>query len=315
VLAYASRRLLDAIPTLFLSSILIFLLLRLLPGDPALVLAGSQATPDAVEQVRQSMGLSEPLPVQYAIWLGHVMRGDLGTSIFTHVSVATLLSQRIPATLTLAVVGLLLSILLSLVLGIASALNQRSPIDWCISVFAGVSISVPSFWLGILMILLFSVTLGWLPPGGRGDFAEDPVDALKSLIMPAVALSLPGAVALSRLVKATMLEVLYEDYVRTARAKGLGDYAVVVAHAFRNALIPIITAVGIEFGRLLGGAVIIESVFGWAGIGTLMLTSMSNRDYTVVQSSLLLLVTVFVVVNLLVDVSYGFIDPRVRVGA
>jgi peptide/nickel transport system permease protein len=148
-----------------------------------------------------------------------------------------------------------------------------------------------------------------------GDFSQDPVEALKSIAMPAIALSLPGAVALSRLVKATMLEVLYEDYVRTARAKGLASYAVVVGHALRNALIPIMTAVGIEFGRLLGGAVIIESVFGWAGLGTLMLTSISNRDYTVVQSSLLLLVTVFVVLNLLIDVSYGFIDPRVRVRA
>jgi peptide/nickel transport system permease protein len=315
VLAHTLRRLLDAIPTLFVSSVVIFLLLRLLPGDPALVLAGSQATPEAVEQVRQSMGLTQPLPVQYAIWLGHVLRGDLGTSVFTHVPVATLLAQRTPATLTLALVGLLLSVVLALVLGLASALNQRSPIDWCISAFAGLSISVPSFWLGILMILLFSVALGWLPPGGRGDFAEDPVEALKSLVMPAVALSLPGAVALSRLVKATLLEVLYEDYIRTARAKGLAAQAVVIGHAFRNALIPIMTAVGIEFGRLLGGAVIVESVFGWAGIGTLMLTSISNRDYTVVQSSLLLLVTVFVLVNLLVDVSYGFIDPRVRVGA
>jgi peptide/nickel transport system permease protein len=297
------------------SSVLIFLLLRLLPGDPALVLAGSQATPDAVEQVRQSMGLTQPLPVQYAIWLGHVLQGDLGRSVFTHVPVATLLSQRIPATLTLALVGMLISIVVALVLGLASALNQRSPIDWCISAFAGLSISIPSFWLGILMILLFSVALGWLPPGGLGNFAEDPVEALKSLIMPAVALSLPGAVALSRLVKATMLEVLYDDYIRTARAKGLAAEAVVIGHAFRNALIPILTAVGIEFGRLLGGAVIIESVFGWAGIGTLMLTSISNRDYTVVQSSLLLLVSAFVLINLLIDVSYGFIDPRVRVGA
>jgi peptide/nickel transport system permease protein len=315
VLAYALRRLLDAIPTLFVSSVLIFLLLRLLPGDPALVLAGSQATPEAVEQVRQSMGLTQPLPVQYAIWLGHVLQGDLGTSVFTHVPVATLLSQRVPATLTLALVGLLISVILALVLGLAGALNQRSPIDWCISAFAGLSISIPSFWLGILMILLFSVALGWLPPGGLGNFAEDPIQALKSLIMPAVALSLPGAVALSRLVRATMLEVLYEDYIRTARAKGLAAEAVVIGHAFRNALIPILTAVGIEFGRLLGGAVIIESVFGWAGIGTLMLTSISNRDYTVVQSSLLLLVSAFVLINLLIDVSYGFIDPRVRVGA
>jgi peptide/nickel transport system permease protein len=258
------------------------------------------------------MGLNQPLPVQYAIWLGHIFRGDLGTSVFTHVPVATLLSQRVPATLTLAMVALFLSILFAFSLGIITALKQHTTVDWVVSGLVGLGISIPSFWLGILMILLFSVALGWLPPGGRGDFTEDPVEALKSLVMPAFALSLPGAVALSRLVKATLLEVLYEDYVRTARAKGLAAQAVVVRHALRNALIPIVTAVGIEFGRLLGGAVIIESVFGWPGIGTLMLTSIGNRDYTVVQSSLLVLVMVFVIVNLIIDVSYGFIDPRLR---
>lgn len=311
--SYILRRLLDAVPTVFISSVLVFLLLRLLPGDPALVLAGGQATPDAVEALRQSMGLNDPLPQQYLIWLGHIVRGDLGTSIFTHVAVSTLLSQRLPATLELAFVGVILSTTLALLLGITAAIKQRSWVDYLISSFVGVSISVPNFWLGILMILLFSVTLGWLPPGGRGDFATDPGQAFKSLLMPAFTLALPGAVALSRLVKATMLEVLYEDYVRTARAKGLAGRAVIVGHALRNALVPVVTAVGIEFGRLLGGAVIIESIFGWAGIGTLMLTSIGNRDYTVVQSSLFILVLVFVGVNLVVDVSYGFIDPRVRV--
>jgi peptide/nickel transport system permease protein len=303
----------DAVPTVLISSALVFLLLRLLPGDPALVLAGAQATPEAVQAIRQSMGLNDPLPVQYAIWWGHVLRGDLGTSIFTHVPVSTLIAQRLPATVTLCIAGMLLSTTLALFLGITAALKQRSPIDWVITGSIGLGISLPNFWLGILLILLFSVMLGWLPPGGRSDFTADIGDALKALIMPAFALALPGAVAMSRLVKASMLEVLYDDYIRTARAKGLAAQAVVVRHALRNALIPVVTAIGIEFGRLLGGAVIIESVFGWSGIGSLMLTSISNRDYTVVQSSLLLLVLVFIAVNLAVDLSYGFIDPRVRV--
>jgi peptide/nickel transport system permease protein len=257
MLVYIVRRVGDAVPTLFLSTVLVFLLLRLLPGDPAVVLAGSQATPEAVEAIRQSMGLNEPLPLQYIIWLGHVARGDLGTSIFTQVPVSTLLGQRIPATLTLAVVALCLSTTLALVLGITAALKQHSPLEWLISGFTGVTISIPNFWLGILMILLFSVTLGWLPPGGRGDFATDPGEALKALVMPAFALALPGALALSRIVKATMLDVLYEDYVRTARAKGVSARGVVVGHALRNALIPVITALGIECARLVGGAVIV----------------------------------------------------------
>jgi peptide/nickel transport system permease protein len=304
---------LDAVPTVLISSVLVFLLLRLMPGDPAVVLAGAQATPDAVEAIRQSLGLTDPLPVQYAIWWGHVLRGDLGTSIFTHVPVSTLIAQRLPATVTLCIAGMLLSTTLALLLGITAAIKQRTPIDWVISGSIGLGISIPNFWLGILLILLFSVVLGWLPPGGRSDFTTDIGEALKALIMPAFALALPGAVALSRLVKASMLEVLYDDYIRTARAKGLAAETVVVRHALRNALIPVVTAIGIEFGRVLGGAVIIESVFGWSGIGSLMLTSISNRDNTVVQSSLLLLVLVFIVVNLAVDLSYGFIDPRVRV--
>jgi peptide/nickel transport system permease protein len=312
VIVYILRRSGDAVPTVFISTVLVFLLLRLLPGDPAVVLAGGQATPEAVESIRQSMGLNEPLPVQYAMWLGQVARGDLGKSIFTQIPVSTLLGQRIPATLTLAVIGFFLSTTLALILGLIAALKQRSPVDWFISGFAGASLSIPNFWLGILMILVFSVTLGWLPPGGRGDFSSDAGHALKSIIMPAIALSLPGAMALSRLVKATMLEVLYEDYVRTARAKGVSPHSVVVRHALRNALIPLVTALGIESGRLVGGAVIIEAVFGWAGIGSLMLTAISSRDYTVVQSSLLILVMFIILVNLLVDISYGFIDPRVR---
>ena len=200
-------------------------------------------------------------------------------------------------------------------LGVIAAVKQRTPADWGISSAISLGLAVPNFWLGILLILLFAVALGWLPPGGHGDFMRDPLTALKFLALPAFTLALPQAMNLSRLTKASVLEVLYEDYVRTARAKGLANAAVINGHVLRNALVPIVTAIGLEFGRLLGGAIIVESVFAWPGLGTLMLSAVGNRDYVIVQACLLLLVTVFIVVNLLADISYGFLDPRIRLAA
>jgi peptide/nickel transport system permease protein len=304
----------QAIPVILLSSIMVFLLVHLLPGDPAQVLAGPNATPEAIQALQADMGLDKPLPVQYVVWLGHVVHGDFGTSVLSKVPVGQLIQQRAPATFELAAAALVVSTCLALVLGITAAVKQRSPVDWAITSFIGVTIAVPNFWLGILAILLFALALGWLPPGGHGDFTRDPGQAVKFLILPAVCLALPGAVAVSRLVKSSMLEVLYEDYVRTARAKGLAGQRVVVGHALRNALVPIITALGLELGRLIGGAVIVESIFGWPGLGSLMLSAMGNRDYPVVQAGLLILVTIYIVINIGIDVGYGFLDPRIRVG-
>jgi peptide/nickel transport system permease protein len=193
-----------------------------------------------------------------------------------------------------------------------AAVKQRSKADWGITSVISLGLAVPNFWLGILLIILFAVMLGWMPPGGRGDFSRDPLAALKFIALPAITLALPAAMNLSRLTKASVLEVLYEDYVRTAWAKGLSGKRVVIGHVLRNSLIPVITAVGLEFGRLLGGAIVVESVFAWPGLGTLMLQSIQNRDYVIVQAGLLLLVMVFIVVNLLTDVAYGFLDPRIR---
>jgi peptide/nickel transport system permease protein len=306
------RRVVQAIPTLFLSTVAVFLLLRLLPGDPALVLAGTDAPPETIAVVRQQMGLNEPLPVQYILWLGHVVQGDFGRSILSKLSVSQLIAQRLPVTLQLAFAAFVLATVLALALGILAAVKQRSWVDWAISSFLGLALAVPNFWLGILLIIFFALVLGWLPPGGHGDFRTDPVQALKLLILPTFTLALPGAVGLSRLVKASLLEVLYEDYVRTARAKGLANATVLLRHALRNALVPVVTALGFEFGRLLGGAVIIESVFGWPGVGTLMLQGIGNRDYPIVQAGLLLLVVLFLALNLLTDLSYGLLDPRIR---
>jgi len=306
------RRLVEAIPVVFLATVVIFLGLRLIPGDPAIVLAGQNATPEALDAIRQANGLDQPLPVQYLIWLNNTVHGDLGVSFFTRAPVATLIAQRAPATLELGLAAMLLSVVLAIPTGVLAAVWQHRPLDWLISGFNGLAVAVPSFWLGILAILLFSLGLGWLPPGGRGDLVRAPLQELKFLLLPAVTLALPGVAAVSRLVKAAMLEVLGDDYVRTARAKGVTEPGVVWRHALRNSLVPVITLLGLQFGRLLGGAVITESVFSWPGLGRLIRDSIGNRDYAVVQASLLLLVLAFILINLLTDVSYGVLDPRIR---
>jgi len=312
MLIFILRRVLQAIPVVFLASVGVFLLLHLLPGDPAQVLAGSDASPQTLEAIREDLGLNEPLPVQYLVWLQHVLRGDLGKSILSKIPVSQLMAQRLPATLELAFAGEVLTILIGVPLGILAAVKQRSKADWGITSVISMGLAIPNFWLGILLIILFAVALGWMPPGGRGDFTKDPLTALKFITLPAITLALPAAMNLSRLTKASVLEVLFEDYVRTAWAKGLNGRRVVIVHVLCNALIPVITAVGLEFGRLLGGSIIVESVFTWPGLGTLMLTSINNRDYASVQAGLLLLVMVFIVVNLITDLLYGFLDPRIR---
>ncbi|MDQ6672723.1 MAG: ABC transporter permease [Chloroflexota bacterium] len=310
--SYVLRRLAQAIPVLLLSSLGVFLLLHLVPGDPAIILAGPDATPEVIDAVRADMGLNQPLPVQYAVWLGHAIHGDLGRSFTSKQPVTDLIAQRLPATAELALAGILLALLVSVPSGILAALHQRRLVDWLISSLSAFAIAIPNFWFGILAILLFALVLGWLPPGGYADVIRDPGAGLKFLALPAVTLALNQAAVTSRFVKASMLDVLYEDYVRTARAKGLRERVLIRRHALRNALVPLATVLGVEFGRLLGGAVIVESVFAWPGMGRLIVQAIANRDYTVVQGALLLLVCTFILVNLLTDVAYGVLDPRIR---
>jgi peptide/nickel transport system permease protein len=314
MIGFIVRRLAQALPVMFLASVGVFLLLHLLPGDPAALMAGPDAPQSTIDFVRHDMGLDQPLPAQYVVWLGHIVRGDFGRSIFSKLPVSQLIGQRAPATIELAIAAELLTILIALPLGVLAAVKQRSAIDWVVSAATSVGLAVPNFWLGILLILLFAVALGWLPPGQRGDLARDPVGELKFLALPAITLALPLAMNLSRLTKASVLEVLYEDHVRTARAKGLADATVVRGHVLRNALVPIVTAISLDIGRLLGGALVVETIFAWPGMGTLMLTAVGNRDYVIVQACLLLLVGVFILVNLIADLSYGFLDPRIRTG-
>jgi ABC-type dipeptide/oligopeptide/nickel transport system permease component len=312
MLAFTLRRLVQAIPVVFLSTVGVFLLLHLVPGDPAVALAGSDATPEVLHAMRRELGLDQPLPVQYGLWVGRVIQGDLGRSYASKLPVGEQIAQRIPATLELTIAGLLLALLISIPTGILAAVRERGPADWLVSSFNAFAIAVPNFWFGILMILLFGLALGWLPPSGRGDFGRDPVGALQFLLLPAVTLALNQSAILSRFVKSSMLEVMHEDFVRTARAKGLREWLVVQRHVLRNALVPVATVLGIQFGRLLGGAIVVESVFAWPGVGRLILQGIGNRDYTIVQGTLLLLVVTFVVVNLITDLAYGLLDPRIR---
>ncbi|HEY3063288.1 MAG TPA: ABC transporter permease [Chloroflexota bacterium] len=310
--AFLIRRFVEAIPVIFLATLVIFLGMRLIPGDPALVLAGQDASPETLAAIRRANGLDRPLPVQYVIWLNNALHTDFGVSFFTRAPVAQLIAQRAPATLELGLAAMLLTIVLSVPTGVIAAVRHHRPIDFLVSGFNGLAVAVPSFWLGILAILLFSLVLGWLPPGGRADFMRDPGLELKFLLLPALTLALPGVAAVSRLVKSAMLEVLGDDYVRTARAKGVAEQGVVLGHALRNALVPVVTLLGLQFGRLLGGAVVTESVFSWPGLGRLIRDAISNRDYAVVQATLLLLVVTFIIINLLTDVLYGILDPRIR---
>jgi ABC-type dipeptide/oligopeptide/nickel transport system permease component len=314
MLPFIMARLMLSVPLVIGATIVVFLIMRLIPGDPALIYSGPDAPAEAVEVVRERMGLNEPLPVQYLIWVGQVVRGDLGDSYLSRLPVTELLAQRIPATLELTAAGMLVIVLVAIPAGVVAAITAGSKVDWFVTSMAGLSIAIPGFWLGILAIILFAQVLGWLPPGGRGDWGADPIDAAKHLFLPAVVLASGPAATLTRLVRSAMLEALYEDYVRTARSKGLSESKVVLRHVLRNAMVPVVTVISLQVGFLLGGAVIIESVFAWPGVGRLILSGLANRDYTVVQGALLSLVFVYIFVNLVTDISYGFLDPRIRVG-
>lgn len=309
--AFLGRRLLQAVPVLFLSSVGIFLVLQLLPGDPALILSPPAATPEQVQAKREAMGLDRPLPVQYGLWLFDVVRGDLGTST-TGRPVIELVAARVPATAVLALAGMALAILIAIPAGVISAKYRKRWPDWVVSSASATAVAVPNFWFAILAIILFALYLGWLPPGGYVPLTEDPVQWALHLLLPALTVGISVAGALARFVRSSVLDVVRDDYVRTARSKGVPDRRVMTRHVLPNAMVPVVTVAGIHLGHLLGGAVIIEAVFRWNGIGLLLLNSIETRDYAVIQGVLLLLVLVFLLVNLLTDLLYGVIDPRIR---
>lgn len=309
---YLARRILVLLPTLFLASVLIFAIIQLAPGDPARMMLGTQATAEEVQLERQRLGLDRPIPVRYAIWLSDVARLNLGRSQANNRPVAQLVAEAFPNTLRLTLSALTLAVLIGFPLGILAAVQHNRRADFVVTSLSSLGLSVPSFWLGILLILLFSVQLRWLPPSGVGDPGAPVFEGLRFLVLPVVTIAVSNLAVFSRFVRSAMLEVLSADYVRTARAKGLAERLVIGRHALRNALIPVVTIVGIQFGRLLGGAVVTEAVFAYPGIGRLVVNSILNRDYPVVQATLMFVVLVFLITNIVVDLSYAYLDPRVK---
>ncbi len=310
--AEVGRRLVQTIPVVFFSVILVFMLLRLTPGDPALMYAGPDAAPEVIAVVRERMGLDLPLPAQFFLWLARAAQGDFGRSFASGIPVADLIRLRFPATLELAVSAVLLTILVAIPVGTLAAVRRGGPFDVIVRGFSVVGLAVPNFWIGILLIIGMALFLDWLPPGGYVSAAADPVANLRFLVLPAVTLSIPNLAVLIRFVRSAMLDVLHSDYVRTARAKGLSERAVQYRHALKNALIPVLTVLGLQFGRMLGGAVIVEAVFAWPGMGQLMLQGVGNRDYAVVQGALLVFVLAFVMVSVLIDIATVVVNPRLR---
>jgi peptide/nickel transport system permease protein len=309
---YVARRAGALVVTLFFVSALVFVVVRVLPGDPAAIIMGTEGSREATERLREAMGLNRPLPVQYVEWVGRALHGDLGRSIQYDLPVGELIASRLSVTLPLAVMAAAFMVAAAVPLGVYAATHHRRAGDYATMVFSQIGISIPQFWAGLLLILLFSVTLGWVRSGGFEGWPSGVGAALRSLLLPAIALGLFQAAVLVRATRSAVLDVLREDYVRTARAKGVSERRVVARHTLRNALIPIVTVAGVQLGQLLAGAIVLESVFALPGLGRLALGAISARDLPVVQGVALFIASTIVVINFAVDLTYGVLDPRIR---
>jgi peptide/nickel transport system permease protein len=324
---YIAQRLFHTLLVLVGVSLLTFALIHMTPGDPVLVMLGTDATPGELERLRHLLGLDQPLYVQYAQYIGHLFTGQMGDSIFQHQPVSKLIGDRLPATVELTVAAMSIAVVVGMLTGVISAVMPYSAFDITAMFIALAGVAMPVFWLGMLAILLFSLELGWLPSFGRGEpliqalqywartgDPSDVVDSLKHLILPALTLGAFSAALISRLVRSSLLEVLGQDYVRTARAKGIAQMPVIARHALPNALIPVVTVIGLQVGTLLGGAVLAETIFAWPGIGRLLIQAISQRDYPLVQGIVIVTALVVSLINLAVDLLYAAINPRVRYG-
>jgi peptide/nickel transport system permease protein len=332
VLTYIAKRISVIFPVLLAVSLIIFLIMHFAPGDPAALFLGQMVTPEDLEKVRREMGLNDPLHIQYLRFLKEAVKGDLGISYYTKQSVLSELLRLFPATVELAIASMVIALLIGISAGVISALKQNSIFDNVSMVVALGGVSMPVFWVGLILMWVFSFKLGWTPISGRlavqidlkqitGLFVIDSIitgniaalrDSLRHLILPALSLATISMGIIARFTRSSMLEVIRQDYIRTARAKGVSEALVIFKHAFKNALIPVVTVVGLQFGLLLGGAVVTETVFSWPGIGNVIIVSILRRDYPMVQGALLLLALLYVIINLLVDVSYSYLDPRIR---
>ena len=311
---YIVRRLIFMVPVAFLVTVIAFALLRLAPGDPVLVFAGEERDPETLNQIRRSLGLDQPLPVQYVAWIGHAAQGDFGRSIRTRQRVSEAIVERIPATLELGGAALLLSVTVSLAIGTVSAVKRNSPIDLLATGFTVAGVSLPNFFLGLMLILVFALVFRVFPPGGYAPFVNDPFENLRRLVLPAITLATASTAVNMRQIRSSLLDVFSQDYIRTARAKGLSENGVIVRHALKNGLIPVVTLIGLQIGALIEGAVITESIFFWPGVGRLVVDSIGGRDYPVVQAIVLMSALMYMVSTLVVDIVYGYLDPRISVG-
>jgi peptide/nickel transport system permease protein len=312
MIRYILLRLAFLIPVLLLASVLIFSMIHLTPGDPATLILGTDALPEQIAELRQQMGLDQSLPGQYLIWLGRAVRGDLGASYTSGMPVMRLILQKLMPTFQLSLGALVLSVMIAVPFGIIAAFRPGSLAARLILYFTSLSMAMPTFWLGILLVLFVGLRLGWLPTSGYISLSENPAQALRFLILPAITLSAYVSAVLTRFLNTALISALEQDYIRTARAKGLSEWLVVLRHAVRNALLPFITALGLQFGTFMGGAVITEAIFDYPGIGRLLFQAVLTRDYLVVQGTLLFVVTGFVIVNLITDLAYAALDPRIR---
>ena len=312
-----ARRLIQMVPVLLLASLAMFLMVYFLPGDPVANLLGEEAirvTPEQIADFRQRYGLDKPMIVQYLVWVKNALQGDLGRSFRTREPVITSIAARFPVTLELALFSTLIAILMGVPAGIVSAIKRGSVMDMIVTTFSVGWVALPNFWFAIMLILVFALWLGWLPVAGYVPLAQDPLANLKAMLLPSFALGSHYAAVLARQTRSAMLEVLQEDYVRTARAKGLRERRVILIHALRNALIPIVTLLGLHMGRVMGGTVIIETIFAIPGMGSFVVASIHGRDYMAAQGAILVLVLVVQISNLFADVMYAYVDPRIRYG-
>jgi len=329
---YIIKRLLQIIPVVLGVTLIAFSLIHLAPGDPVRTMLGQHATQQEIDDIRAKYGLDQPLYVQYFIWLGHVLQGDLGRSILSHEQVTTEIASRFPNTIELAIAAMIFAILIGVVAGIISATKQYSVADYSVMGVALFGISMPVFWLGIMLMMIFGVFLGWLPIGGRIDLllpftritgfmivdsiimgnGTALISVLRHLILPAIALGTIPMAIIARTTRSSMLEILRQDFIRTERAKGLSERKVIYKHAIRNAMVPVVTVIGLNFGLLLSGAILTETVFSWPGVGRLVVDSVYARDYPLVIGCILVFALVFVIVNLITDLLYTYIDPRIR---
>ncbi len=312
MIQFVLRRLLQTIPVLIITSLAVFFVVRLIPGDPADMLTTEDAPEGTYERIQSQLGLDRPWPIQYVEWVGGVLTGDFGTSFRTKFTVAELLRRSLPPSLELAAIAYIVALSFGIPLGVMAGARPKTTWDWVLSGFTMTTIGIPNFLLGILMLWLFAVILGWFPVAGRVSLLEDPLEALRRMVLPALTLGASQAAILARYTRTSVQEAMGRDYIRTARSKGLSERVVIFRHGLRNALIPVVTIAGLQIGTLLSGVVIIESVFTRPGLGRTIIEAIQNRDYLVIQGMLLFLVTLYIVVNLLVDITYGLLDPRLR---